>query len=228
MPVSESATRITISITIPIPNTPILQILLPALPRPISLPRRPPVLSLFQRRGSLIFSGTLFDKSFHANGADGVEEVVDYNTRWPAACLGGARAEAALGTAAVPDADAAEERGRGMRRVTRVGGVEAVVRGEGAVVGDVTKGAVGLAGARVTTLPAVVGEARDVRWFGCFVSFFLRHGLGGVHVRPLHPFVSDATGWGGICSSAGGVRSIFSFGDPDGIADGVTAEGTGV
>lgn len=169
-----------------------------------------------------MFSGTLFDKSFHANGADGVEEVVDYNTRWPAACLGGARAEAALGTAAVPDADAAEERGSGMRRVTRVGGVEAVVGGEGAVVGDVAKGPVGLAGARVTTLPAVVGEARDVRRFGCLVSFILRHGMGGVHV------VSDATGWGGICSSAGGVRSSFSFGDPDGIADGVTAEGTGI
>ncbi len=114
VPESESAT--------PVPNAPKLQILLPALPRPKTLPRRPPLLplplSLFHRRRPLILPSP-FNKSLHPHGADGVEEVIHPDPRWPgaSACLGRTRAEAALGTAAVADADAAEEGGRVVRRV---------------------------------------------------------------------------------------------------------------
>lgn len=192
VPESRSAT--------PVPNAPKLQILLPALPRPKTLPRRPPLLplplSLFHRRRPLILPSP-FNKSLHPHGADGVEEVIHPDPRWPgaSACLGRTRAEAALGTAAVADADAAEEGGRVVRRVGRGGGVEAVVGGEGAVVGDAAKGAGGLAGSRAAALPPVVGEARDVRRFGRVVVLFLRRGIGGgFRVCALRPSVADAAG----------------------------------
>lgn len=80
-----------------------------------------------------------------------------------------------------------------MCRVGRGGGVEAVVGGEGAVVGEVTKGAGGLAGSRVAALPAVIGEAWDVRRFGRVVVLFARRGVGGgFHVCARRPSVSDA------------------------------------
>ena len=42
------------------------------------------------------------------------------------------------------------------------------------MIGDVAEGAGGLRSwTSVTTLPAVVREARDVRGFGCVVDFFL-------------------------------------------------------